>query len=135
MTDVLTWAKIFFAGVFGMVSYIFGGFDTVAQILMILMIIDYATGVGAAIYRKDLCSRTGYVGILKKAAILCVVACSHLLGTFMGIAEIRSAVIGFYIANESISIVENASDMGIPMPKKLIYILKKFKDKEDSDEL
>ena len=133
MTDILTWVKIAFAGVFGAISFLFGGFDTVAQILVVMMVIDYATGICAAICRKDLCSRTGYMGIMKKAAILCIVACSHLLGKFMGVAEIRSAVIGFYIANESISIVENTSDMGVPMPKKFIYILKKFKDMEDGE--
>ena len=131
MTDIFTWVKICVAGICGMFTYIFGGMDTVLQVLVILMVIDYITGVSAAICKKVLSSHTGFTGIMKKITILCVVACAHLLGNAMCIGEIRSAVIGFYIANESISIVENSADMGIPMPKKLIAILKKFKEQED----
>ena len=135
MTDIFTWIKVASAGICGIFAYAFGGMDTFLKILVIMMAIDYTTGVCAAICRKDLCSRTGFTGIMKKITILCVVACSHLLGNAMGIHEIRSAVIGFYIANESISIVENSADMGIPMPKKLIDILKKFKEEDKTDDL
>ena len=131
MNDIFMWIKIAFAGVCGMFTYIFGGMDTILQILVIMMAIDYITGVCGAIFQKNLSSRTGFTGILKKATILCIVACAHLLGHYMGVGEIRSAVIGFYIANESISIMENAADMGVTMPKKLIEILKKFKSEED----
>jgi len=50
-----------------------------------------------------------------------------------GVAVCRSAVIGFYLANEGISILENAGELGIPLPKKLIAVLKQLKDKEDKD--
>ncbi len=85
----------------------------------------------AAIYKKELCSRTGFNGILKKVSVLCIVACAHLIGNAMGTGEIRSAVIGFYIANEAISIVENAISLGVPMPKKFVDILIKFKETEE----
>lgn len=132
MSDIFTWIKVAAAGICGMFSYVFGGMDTFLKILVIMMVIDYITGVSAAICKKVLSSHTGFTGIMKKIAILCVVSCAHLLGNAMGIGEIRSAVIGFYIANESISIVENSADMGIPMPQKLIAILKKFKEQEDN---
>ncbi len=130
MSDIIIWIKLIFAGICGGLTYIFGGLDAVLKILIILMAIDYITGVCAAIYRKELCSRTGFNGILKKAAILCIVACAHMIGAIMNVAEIRSAVIGFYIANEGISIVENAVSLGVPMPQKLIDILNKFKETE-----
>ena len=133
MNDIFIWIKFAFAGVCGGISYIFGGIDALMSVLLIMIVIDYITGVSAAIYRKELCSSVGFNGILRKAAILCVVACAHMLGQAMDIPEIRSAVIGFYIANEGISIVENAADLGVPMPEKLIYILKKFKEKEDGN--
>lgn len=136
MTDIITWVKLAFAGICGLFAYIFGGLDAMLKILITMMVIDYLTGISAAIYKKELCSRTGFNGILKKAAILCIVACSHLLGNMMGASEIRHAVIGFYIANEGISIVENTADLGVPMPKKIIEILKKFKEaEEDKDDL
>lgn len=136
MTDIFTWIKLIFAGICGGLTYVFGGLDAVLKILIIMMAIDYITGVCTAIYRKELCSRTGFNGILKKAAILCIVACAHMLGNAMGVAEIRSAVIGFYIANEGISIVENAASLGVPMPQKLIDILSNFKETEaNTDDL
>ena len=52
----------------------------------------------------------------------------------MGIEHIRTAVIGFYIANEGISILENAGELGIPLPKKLIAVLKQLKSKDDEDD-
>lgn len=134
MTDIIMWVKIAFAGICGWLGYIFGGLDAMLKILITMIVIDYITGVCAAVYRKDLCSRTGFNGILKKLAILCVVACAHLLGDMMGATEIRTAVIGFYIANEGISIVENAVDLGVPMPKRLIDILNKFKEGDDDED-
>lgn len=134
MTDFITWIKLAFAGICGGLTYIFGGLDTVLRVLIIMIVIDYITGVSAAICRRELCSEAGFNGILKKAAILCIVACSHLLGKAMGVSEIRSAVIGFYIANEGISIVENSADLGVPMPRKFIAILNKFKESEEHDD-
>ena len=55
----------------------------------------------------------------------------HVLG---GGAVCRSAVLGFYIANEGISILENAAELGLPLPKKLVSVLKQLKEKEDNDE-
>lgn len=135
MTDIITWVKLVFAGLCGMFSYIFGGLDAMLKILITMMVIDYLTGISAAVYRKELCSRTGFNGILKKATILCIVACGHLLGDMMGATEIRHTVIGFYIANEGISIIENAADLGVPMPQKVIDILNKFKERKNDDDL
>ena len=135
MTDIITWVKIAFAGLCGVFSYIFGGFDTMLKILIAMMVIDYLTGISAAVYRKELCSRTGFNGLLKKAVILCIVACGHLLGDMMGVSEIRYTVIGFYIANEGISIIENAADLGVPLPQKIIDILDKIKEEEDDNDL
>ncbi len=132
MTDVFTWIKLIFAGLCSLLAYIFGGLDAFLKILIIMMAIDYITGVCTAVYRKELCSRKGFNGILKKAAILCIVACAHLIGYITDTSEVRSAVIGFYIANEGISIIENAAALGVPMPKKLIDILDKFKETEEN---
>ena len=135
MTNIITWVKLAFAGLCGVFSYIFGELDAMLKILIAMMVIDYLTGVSAAIYRKELCSRTGYNGILKKAVILCIVASGHLLGQMMGASEIRNIVIGFYIANEGISIIENAADLGVPMPGKIIDILNKFRERNDDGDL
>lgn len=134
MTNVITWVKIGTATVCSALSYMMGGFDALLQVLLVLSVIDYITGVSAAVATKTLSSKTGFIGILKKLAILCVVACAHLLGQTLGLAQIRSAVIGFYIANEGISIAENSASLGVPLPKKLMEILNQLKDKEENED-
>ncbi len=131
MTNLITWMKLIFAGLCGWLTYLFGGFDALLKLLVSMMVIDYATGVSSAIYKKQLRSKTGFNGILKKASILCIAACAHMMGAIMSIPEIRSAVIGFYIVNEGISIMENVAALGVPMPKRLTEILISLKEKED----
>ena len=135
MTNVITWVKICTAALCSGLSYVVGGFDALLRVLLVLSVIDYVTGVSAAVAAKTLSSKTGFIGILKKIAILCVIGCAHLLGQTLGLAQIRSAVIGFYIANEGISIAENSAALGVPLPKKLMEILNQLKDKEDDDDL
>lgn len=135
MTNLITWIKIGVAALCSGLSFVVGGFDALLQALLVMSVIDYITGVSAALATKTLSSKTGFAGILKKIAILCVVACAHLLGQTLGIPQIRSAVIGFYIANEGISIAENSAALGVPLPKKFMEVLSQLKDKEDKDDL
>ena len=115
----------------GVITYVLGGFDTVLVVLLAMIVIDYITGVMVAIEKKQLSSRVGFNGIFKKVAILTIVASAHLLGQTVGIPDVRSIVIGFYIANEGISITENAGKLGVPLPKKLIEILNQLKEKDE----
>ncbi len=109
-------------------TYLFGGMDTLMQVLMCMVAIDFLSGVLGAIVQQKLSSSIGFVGIAKKVGIFLVVAVAHILGQALGIAEIRSLVIGFYMANEGISILENISKMGVPFPDKLLDILQQLKD-------
>ena len=112
-------------------GFLFGAADGLLKALIAFMIIDYITGVIVAVISKKLSSKTGFRGIAKKIFILCLVAVGHMIDTHI-IGEnslCRSAVIGFYIANEGISILENSADIGIPLPKKLIEIFEQLKDK------
>ena len=81
-------------------------------------------------------SEVGFKGIAKKVLIMGLVAVGHILDTHIlgGGAVCRSAVIGFYIANEGISILENSAKLGLPLPKKLIAVLKQLKDDNDKEE-
>lgn len=123
----------FFAG---MASFLFGGMDGLLYALIAFMILDYITGILVAIAQKELSSEIGFKGIAKKVLILALVAVGHLLDAHVlgGGAFCRSAVIGFYIANEGISILENAGELGLPLPKKLIAVLKQLKSKDDESE-
>ena len=111
--------------------YYLGGFDVALKSLLIIIIIDYITGVLSAIYNKKLSSKIGFRGILKKFAYLFIVALSVVLDKILGnTGTVRSLVIYFFVANDGISILENVAEMNIPLPKKLTEILEQLKDKE-----
>jgi toxin secretion/phage lysis holin len=110
------------------VSYLFGGFDVMFQVLMFCIIADYITGLMAAFYLGKLNSKVGFKGILKKVAILMVVALAVEIGRVTGMDAIRGLIMGFYIANEGISILENVGRMDVPYLSKLKDILEQLKD-------
>jgi len=130
MENMLTWIKMVFAAVAGLASYVFGDLDMLLVALLICITIDYITGVLAALYEKRLNSETGFRGILKKVVILLVVALSYTVGHVVGVDSVRDFVIGFYIANEGISILENAGRMNVPVAKQLTHVLEQLKDEK-----
>ena len=88
-----------------------------------------------ACINKNLSSEVGFKGIAKKVVILLVVAVGNIADIVIldGGAVCRSTVIGFYLANEGISILENAGNLGIPLPKKILSILKQLKNDNDKE--
>lgn len=128
--------KVISAFFAGMASFLWGGVDGLLYALIAFMVLDYITGVLVAIATKELSSEIGFKGIAKKVLIMVLVAVGHILDEHIlgGGAFCRSAVVGFYIANEGISILENAGELGIPLPKKLIAVLKQLRNKSDDEE-
>ncbi|MCQ2009273.1 holin family protein [Sporolactobacillus sp. STSJ-5] len=110
------------------VGYLFGGWSMLISILVAFIVIDYVSGVVAAAYLGKLSSSVGFHGIAKKVMIIIVVAAAHLADQALGTEHIaRDAVIFFYLANELLSIIENAGKTGLPVPDqitKLVEILK-----------
>ena len=133
MSKIIQSIFAFFAG---MASFLWGGVDGLLYALIVFMVLDYITGVIVAITKHELSSEVGFKGIAKKVLIMALVAVGHILDAHIlgGGAFCRSAVIGFDIANEGISILENAGELGIPLPKKLIAVLKQLKSKDDESE-
>ena len=120
------------SAIFTTFIYVFGGWDVALISLLIAIFIDYITGVLSAIYNKKLSSRTGLKGILKKVGYLCVVALSVVIDNITNeTGIIRNLVIYFFVANDGISILENMSEMDIPLPKKLIEILDQIRKEND----
>lgn len=110
--------------------YLIGGFDVAIQSLLIVMVIDYLTGIASAIYNKELSSKIGFKGILKKFSYLCVVALSVVIDNLTGQSGlIRTLVIYFFVANDGLSIIENMAEMGVKLPQKLIDSLEQIKKK------
>ena len=129
--NLITWFKGICAAICGLFSYVYGGLDVLLTALLICIVIDYITGILAAIYQGKLNSTTGFRGIIKKVVILLVVAVAYTIGHAVGADSIRDLVIGFYIANEGISILENAGRMNVPVCKQLSKILEQLKDEMD----
>ena len=110
--------------------YLLGGFDIALQSLIIVIVIDYLTGIASAIYNKELSSKTGFKGIIKKFCYLLVVALSVVVDNLTGQSGIiRSLVIYFFVANDGLSIIENMAEMGVKLPKKLMDSLEQIKKK------
>ena len=110
--------------------YLVGGFDIAIQSLLIVIVIDYLTGIASAIYNKELSSKIGFKGIIKKFCYLLVVALSVVIDNLLGQSGlIRSLVIYFFVANDGLSIIENMAEMNVKLPKKLIDALEQIKKK------
>lgn len=111
-------------------SWLFGSWDLPLQILVTVVIIDYITGICRAIRHKKLNSDIGFRGLLRKSGILFVVALSVLLDRLLenDTWVIRTYVSYFFIANEGLSILENATSLGVPFPDKIVNVLEQLKD-------
>ena len=111
----------------------FGGWDLWLKALLTVIVLDYITGVLGAWVQGSLDSRVGFKGICKKLVILCMVAVAVRLDAAIGTGEaMRGLVIGFYAANDALSIAENAAVIGVPVPQKLVDKLEQLKG-EDKD--
>lgn len=114
----------------GILSFIFGELTPVFMVLIALMVIDFGTGLLHAVIERKLNSRTCARGIMKKIFILALVAIAHLIDISLGKAVCMGVVEFFYIANESMSIIENAGRAGLPVPEKLTEVLEQLNGKE-----
>lgn len=125
----------------GFIASLFGGWDAALTTLVIFMGIDYVTGlIVAGVFHNSgktesgaLESRAGWKGLCRKGMTLLIVLIACRLDLVMNTNFVRDAVVIGYIANETISIVENAGLMGLPIPSaitKAIEVLTKKNEKE-----
>lgn len=120
--------SIILANVATILIYIFGGFDVALTCLIVAIILDYISGIIKAFTTKQLSSKIGIKGLLKKVGILCVVALSVLVDRITGsTGAIRTLVIYYFVANEGLSILENIAAAGVPIPASLKKALKTIK--------
>lgn len=111
--------------------------DSWLYAVIALVILDYITGVCAAIHSKELSSEIGAKGIAKKMATFAVISLAHILDEYVlkegGAIQTMTSI--FYIVNESISILENAIRTGLPVPEKLKSIIRSLGESEDNSEI
>lgn len=132
----------------GAIAGLYGEWTTALSILAIMMGVDYITGVLVAISGRSpktdgggLSSKIGFVGIAKKGFIMLIVLVATQLDKAIGNTAMvfQTATVFYYIANEGLSILENAELMGVPFPsfiKQRLETMREAKDKppdEDTD--
>ena len=130
----LIWTKVQIAitALGGWLGYFLGGMDGLMIALIVMMTLDYISGVMCAIIDKKLSSAVGFKGICKKVFIMMLVGVAHIIDLHVvgtGSA-LRGAVICFYMSNEGLSLLENAAHIGLPITDKLRDILTQLHDKE-----
>ena len=120
----------------GWLGWFLGGLDGFLYALIIFVIVDYITGIMVAIINKELSSEIGARGIFKKILIFILVGIAHIIDSRL-IGEggvIRTAVIFFYLSNEGISIIENSTRIGLPVPLKLKDVLAQLHGKSKGED-
>jgi len=118
------------AAVGGAMGFLFGAADGMFYALIAFIVLDYITGIIEAIMKKRLSSRIGFDGICKKAILFIIVALANIIDVqIMGNTGglLRSATISLFLANEGLSILENAANAGLPVPRVIIKVLEQFK--------
>ena len=121
------------------IAALFGGWDAALMTLLIFMGVDYITGliVAGVFHRSEktdngaLESRAGWKGLCRKGVALLIVLVACRLDLVMGSSFIRDAVVIAFTANETISIIENAGLMGVPIPAVITRAIEVLKNKAD----
>ena len=114
--------------------YLLGGWDVALQSLIAVIILDYLTGIAKSFVSKKLNSNKGFKGIVKKLAMLCMVAIAVIVDRIVGdTGIIRNTIIYYLVANESLSIIENLGEMDIIVPTFLKEKLEQLKNGSDKN--
>ncbi|OPG88082.1 phage holin family protein [Limosilactobacillus reuteri] len=131
-TTSLTVINSCFGAIGAFLGWFLGGLDGFLYVLLIFMVVDYITGVLCAINEHKLSSEIGFRGLTRKVLILLLVSIAHCLDIYLlkNGSAIRTATIFFYISNEGISLLENTSRLGLPVPDKLKSVLQQLHDKD-----
>lgn len=135
MDKIFNWISVIGGTIGGLLVSFLGGLDKLIIALLILMTLDYITGVLKAIYNKELSSEIGFKGIIKKMLIIIIVGVAVIVENNFGVPAIREIVIMFFAINEAISLLENASQMGLPIPDKLKEVLLQLRDKNTENKV
>lgn len=128
MKETINTLQLAFTVIGGWLGWFLGGLDGFLYALVAFVVIDYITGIMCAIIEKKLSSEVGAKGIFKKVLIFTLVGIGHIIDSqIIGDGGVvRTAVIFFYLSNEGISILENSTKIGLPIPEKLKNVLEQL---------
>lgn len=116
----------------GALAALWGGLPVLVQVLVILMALDIATGLLAAFVNRELSSDVSFRGVARKAIVLLVVAGTAWIEPAVGL-PVGQAVAGFYAAHEGLSLIENVTRAGLPVPQVLRDALRKLSPEAETE--
>jgi toxin secretion/phage lysis holin len=136
MKEFWNMIQIIFTAVGGWLGYFLGGCDGLLIALVVFAVTDYITGVMCAIGDHKLSSEVGFRGICRNVIIFMLVGIGHILDVnVIGTGSVlRTAITFFYLANEGLSVLENAGHLGLPIPEKLKDVLEQLHDRAEKEE-
>jgi len=131
--------NIYIRGIVGasisLLTYLFGGMDSLLAALIAMICIDFVTGIIKAAVLRDIASQKMFLGGAKKIGIMFIVATSNIVDHVLELGGVlRAITISYFIANEGISMLENWSQLGLPVPNRLRNVLREIKGQGDKDE-
>lgn len=130
--SVINSIQVALTAVGGFLGWLLGGLDGLLYALIAFVVTDYLTGLAAARVEKNVSSKIGFIGILRKILIFLLVGLGNIIDVYLigDGSAIRTAIIFFYVSNEGISILENCVRAGLPVPEKLKIVLEQFNKAE-----
>jgi toxin secretion/phage lysis holin len=118
-----------------LMASLWGRLPLLLQSLLVLMALDVASGLIAGYVARSLSSDVSWRGMAKKSLVLLLVAACEILQRTWNLGlPLASAVVGFYIVHELISIVENTGRAGLPLPRTLMNAITKLRAAADPEE-
>ena len=136
MKDVIDTLQLIFTVIGGFIGWYLGGVDGLVYALVAFVVIDYITGLMLAVIERKVSSKIGFKGIFKKILIFIFVGIGNIvdLHIIKNGSAIRTAVIFFYLSNEGLSIIENATRIGLPVPEKLKAVFTELKKEDEKND-
>lgn len=134
MNEFLSYIYTIIDFIFNIAQSIIPQMDSLDYVLIGCVVLDYISGVLNAIIEHRLSSKIGAKGICRKIFIFIIVGIGFLFDTVVlkqG-KVLQSIITLFYICNESISILENAAQSGLPVPDILKKIIQGIEDEQNS---
>ena len=134
MKEFWTSIQVVFTAVGGWLGWFLGGCDGLMYALIAFVVVDYITGIMCAIVDKKLSSAVGFKGICKKVLIFLLVGVANILDVnIIGSGSVlRTAAIFFYLSNEGVSLLENTSHLGLPVPNAIKEVLQQLHDRAEN---
>lgn len=132
-STVVKFFSLYVSAASAVINYFFGFWNELLSVFVIALIIDYCSGIIASIRnKKKLNSNYGFWGITKKGLMFLVIILAHRLDVLFSSDILMNATVFFYLTNELISILENYSHIGLPLPKQITDLIKTFSDRDNN---